>query len=124
MKKPEFRTVPVPKILIESLDYVFDIKKTYRKNRNLTTPFWSMSRTTAYRVVKRVMDRAKIQGKQATGKGLRHSFGIAMLSGPRPLPLHILAQLMGHISTKTTEIYTQAIGDEKRKMVLDAWEHQ
>jgi integrase len=57
-----------------------------------------------------------------TGKGLRHGFGIAMLSGPNPLPIHILAQLMGHSSTKTTEIYLQVVGDEKRKLVLDAWE--
>jgi site-specific recombinase XerD len=84
--------------------------------------FWTMSRPTAYRLVKRVMNRAGIKGKQATGKGIRHSFGITLLSGSKPLPIHILAQLMGHTSTKTTEIYLQAIGEEKRKLVLDAWD--
>ncbi len=121
-KQPEFRTVPVPKILIDSFDYVFDIRRLHRRNEGLNKPFWSMSRPTAYRLVKRVMDRAKVKGKQATGKGLRHGFGIAMLSGTKPLPIHILAQLMGHSSTKTTEIYLQVVGNEKRKLVLDAWE--
>ncbi len=80
-----------------------------------------MSRPTAYRLVKRVMNRANIKGKQATGKGIRHACGIALLSGSKPLPIYILAQLMGHSSTKTTEIYLQAIGEEKRQLVLDAW---
>lgn len=68
------------------------------------------------------MNRANIKGKQSTGKGLRHGFGIAMVSGPKPLPIHILAQIMGHSSTKTTEIYLSFVGEEKKKLVLDAWE--
>ncbi len=124
VKLPDFRAVPVPKNLVDNLDYVFDIRKIHRKDskgKELNTPFWIMSRPTAYRLVKRVMDRANIKGKQATGKGLRHAFGLTMLSGSKPLPIHILAQLMGHSSTKTTEIYLQAVGDEKRTLVLDAW---
>ena len=121
-KMPEYRAVPVPKILIDSFDYVFDIRRKHRKNKELKDFFWTMSRPTAYRLVKRVMNRANIKGEQATGKGIRHAFGIALLSGSKPLPIHILAQLMGHSSTKTTEIYLQVIGEEKRKLVLDAWE--
>jgi integrase len=122
VKQPEYRTVPVPANLIDIFDLVFDIRRLYRRQEGLKKPFWAMSRPTAYRLVKRVMDRAKIKGKQATGKGLRHGFGIAMLSGPKPLPVHILAQLMGHSSSKTTEIYLQVVSEEKRKLVLDAWE--
>lgn len=121
-KLPEFRAVPVPKPLIDGFDYVFDIRRKKRKGKELKDLLWPMSRPTAYRLVKRVMNRANIKGKQATGKGIRHAFGIALLSGSKPLPIHILAQLMGHSSTKTTEIYLQAIGEEKRKLVLDAWE--
>lgn len=122
IKQPEFRTVPVPSNLIDIFDLVFDIRRLHRRQEKLKKPFWDMSRPTAYRLVKRVMERANINGKQATGKGLRHAFGIALLSGPKPLPIHILAQLMGHSSTKTTEIYLQVVSEEKRKMVLDAWE--
>jgi len=121
VKQSEFRTVPVPENLIDIFDLVFDIRKLHRRQERLNKPFWSMSRPTAYRLVKRVMSRANIKGKQATGKGLRHTFGISMLAGRKPLPIHILAQLMGHSSTKTTEIYQQVIGEEKRKLVLDAW---
>jgi integrase len=122
IKQPEYRTVPVPANLIDIFDLVFDIRRLYRRQEGLIKPFWTMIRPTAYRLVKRVMDRAKIKGRQATGKGLRHGFGIALLSGPKPLPVHILAQLMGHSSSKTTEIYLQVVSEEKRKLVLDAWE--
>ncbi|WXG55641.1 MAG: tyrosine-type recombinase/integrase [Candidatus Sedimenticola sp. (ex Thyasira tokunagai)] len=81
-----------------------------------------MSRSTAWRMVKRVMAKAGIEGKQATAKGLRHGFGIAMLSRKYPLPINVLWDLMGHSDTKTTEIYLQAIGDEKRKLVMQAWD--
>ncbi|MCU7844700.1 MAG: site-specific integrase [Candidatus Thiodiazotropha sp. (ex Monitilora ramsayi)] len=121
-KHPQYRTVPVPKHIIKDLDFVFGIRKLRRKGKNLDEPLWKMSRPTAYRLVKRVMDRAGINGKQATGKGLRHGFGVAMVTAKKPLPLHILSQLMGHSDTKTTEIYLQVVGEEKRQLVADAWE--
>lgn len=122
IKQPQFRTVPVPEVLIENLDLVYGIRALQKKGKGLDIPLWSMSRPTAYRLVKRVMDRAGIVGKKATGKGLRHSFGVAMVTAKKPLPIHVLAQLMGHTDTKTTEIYLQVVDEEKRKMVVDAWE--
>jgi len=59
-----------------------------------------MSRAISWRMVKRVIERAGVKGKQATTKGLRHGFGIAMLAGDRPMPLNILRDLMGHTETK------------------------
>jgi len=50
-----------------------------------------------------------------------HGFGVAMVTSENPLPLHILADLMGHSSTATTEIYTRVLAGEKQKMVLNAW---
>lgn len=122
LKLPQFRTVPVPKHIIKDLDLVFGIRKIQRKSKGLDKPLWKMSRPTAYRLVKRVMGRAGIKGKQATGKGLRHGFGVAMVTAKKPLPLHVLSQLMGHSDTKTTEIYLQVVGEEKRKLVEYAWE--
>jgi integrase/recombinase XerD len=58
----------------------------------------------------------------ATGKGLRHGFGVAMVTAQKPLPIHVLSEIMGHSSTKTTEIYLKVVGEEKRKMVAEAWE--
>ena len=60
------------------------------------------------------MARANIKGPQATGKGFRHGFGVAMVTAAKPLPIHILAKAMGHSSTKTTEIYLRLIGQEER----------
>ncbi len=121
-KQPQFRTVPVPELLIDRLDLVFDLRARQKRGQRLDDPLWPMSRPTAYRLVKRVMDRAGIKGKQATGKGLRHGFGIAMVTATKPVPIHILAQLMGHSDTKTTEIYLQVVGDEKRQIVTEAWD--
>ena len=121
IKKPQYRSVPVPERIIEDIDLVFDLRKK-RTPKEMNKPFWMMSRTTAWRMVKRVMSRAGITGPQATAKGLRHGFGVAMVTGENPLPLHILADLMGHSSTATTEIYTRVIGGEKQKMVLRVWE--
>ena len=120
---PQYRTVPVPAALIESLDLVFDLRARQRRpGANRDAPLWTMSRPTAWRLIKRVMARANIQGRQATGKGLRHGFGVAMVTAGRPLPIHVLSQLMGHASTKVTEIYLQMVGEEQRQLVMEAWE--
>lgn len=122
LKQPEYRTVPVLNIFIESLDLVFDIRRRQKKKERLKELIFPFSRPTAYRIVKSVMNQANIKGKQATGKGLRHGYGVNMVSGPKPMPIHILAQIMGHSSTKTTEVYLQFVGEEKRKLVMEAWE--
>ncbi len=120
-KQPQYRRVPVPPVLIEHLDLVFDLRARHARARDLDTPLWPMSRPTAYRLVKRVMARAGIQGAQATGKGLRHGFGVAMVTAGKPLPIHVLSQLMGHSSTDSTELYLQVVGEDQRHMVMEAW---
>jgi len=104
LKQPQYRAVPVSSRLAESLDLVFNIRQRQGEKKEGGT-LWPMSRPTAYRLVKRVMARANIAGPQATGKGLRHGFGVTMVTATKPLPIHILAKAIGHSSTKTTEIY-------------------
>jgi integrase len=120
-KAPQFRSIPVPEKLIDELELVFDLRRKKTDKAKCAKPLWGMSRSTAWRMIKRVMTRAEIEGKQATTKGLRHGFGIAMLTGEKPAPLNIVRDLMGHSDTKTTEIYLQAVGQEKREMVMQAW---
>ena len=48
-KQPQFRTVPVPEILIEQLDYVYEIRRLQKKSAGSDVPLWTMSRPTAYR---------------------------------------------------------------------------
>jgi hypothetical protein len=83
-KHPQYRTVPALNKLVDDLDLVFGIRKTQKRGKDLDKLFWPMSRPTAYRLVKRVMDRPGIEDKQATGKGLRH--GVAMVTAKEPFP--------------------------------------
>ena len=122
IKLPQYRQVPVPDKLIDELDLVFDLRRIAKTGKETDKLLWTMSRATSWRMVKKVMDRASIKGKQATSKGLRHGFGIAMLSGERALPITILRDLMGHSDSKITEVYLQAVGIEKRNMVMNAWQ--
>ncbi len=122
LKRPQYRAIPVPEHVIHQLEFVFDLQRINQSKMHTDTPLWSMCRATAWRLVKFVMAEAGIEGKQATSKGLRHGFGIAMLSGERPAPIHIVRDLLGHSDTSTTEIYLQALDEEKRKMVMQAWE--
>ena len=119
-KLPKYRNVPVPERLIDQLDLVFDVRRVQGTAAG-GARLWSMSRPTACRLIKRVMIRAGIEGKQATGKGLRHGYGVAMVTAARPLPIHVLAKAMGHSSTKTTEIYLQVIGQEERELFAGTW---
>jgi len=81
-----------------------------------------MSKPTAWRMVKSVMARANIHGPQATGKGLRHGFGIACVLKNRPL--HKVRDWLGHTDTQTTEIYTTVIGAEDRELLMGVWDDQ
>jgi integrase/recombinase XerD len=121
LKQAQYRTVPVPAFLIEHLDLVFGLRLQLRRELNADSPLWPMSRPTAYRLVKRVMGRAGIVGAQATGKGLRHGFGVAMVTANPPVPLHVISQLMGHSDSKTTEIYLQVLSEERHSLVMNAW---
>lgn len=55
------------------------------------------------------------------GKGLRHGFGVAMVTGDKPLPIHMLSRLMGHSDTRTPEIYLPVVGQEVRQRVAETW---
>lgn len=85
-------TVPIPKMLIENLDLVYGIRALQKKGKGLDIPLWTMSRPTAYRLVKRAMDHAGIVGKQATGKGIRlrrgDGHGKEAAANPRIISAH------------------------------------
>jgi len=121
LKQAQYRSVPVPPSLIEHLDLVFGLRAQLRREIHADSLLWPQSRPTAYRLVKRVMHRAGIVGAQATGKGLRHGFGVAMVTANPPVPLHVISQLMGHSDSKTTEIYLQILSEERHSLVMNAW---
>jgi integrase/recombinase XerD len=63
-------------------------------------------------LVKRYAERARVYG--VSPHALRHRFGYRMVA---TVPLHRLAQLMGHDSLDTTMIYIQATKQDLQQAV-------
>ncbi len=66
------------------------------------------------------MDAVRIKdGPHKCPKGLRHGFGIkAVMDG---VPLNMLKKWMGHAKLETTEIYTNAVGEQERDIAARIW---
>ena len=79
----------------------------------------SMSRSTAWRHIAALMERAEISGKHATPKGLRHSFG--MWCAFNAIPITLCQRWMGHATVQTTAIYYQIVGKEERELAARLW---
>ena len=120
LKEPKYRVVPVHDNLISDLSLSFNLIKKMKNQKNHTLKLFSISRSTAYRLVVRVMKRAGIKGKMVNPKGLRHGFAIALLVGEKPAPIHIVSKMLGHSDIETTLIYLDAVGNEQRKLVMQA----
>lgn len=66
------------------------------------------------------MHAAKIKGKHATPKGLRHGFGVHAVSSG--VPLNLLQRWLGHAQLETTAIYANALGAEEYSIAARMWE--
>lgn len=117
-----YRAVPLPEATLDTLDMVHGLSELHRARRDdiLARPLWTFSRTTAWRIVKEVMDAAGIaDGPHKSPKGLRHGFGInAILAG---VPVTRLKTWMGHAKLETTSIYLDAVGAEERDIAARMW---
>jgi len=132
LKAPSYRQIPVPSYFLDSLDLVFELRaRKRRKEESLKFPLWasendplkSMSRVTAWRAVKKVLGSVKpepITGPQASPKGFRHGFSVAMVIGG--MDVHTLQRLLGHESASTTAIYLQILGQEALDQQLTYWQ--
>jgi len=122
-KGKQFRTVPIPKGFAKLLDQAHGISRVQKqKDANLLRRLWCFGRQTGWRLIKRVMEAAKIFGIRASARGLRHSFGIhAILS---QVPETRLQSWMGHASLKTTAIYIQVAGAEDRAFATQMWKRE
>ena len=109
------REVPIPDELVTALIVLPQMPGC---------PLWQVqgvpvSRITAYRWIKTIMQVAKISGPQATPKGLRHGYGIhAIKCG---VPLNMLQKWLGHASMSTTAIYTNALGADELAIAERMW---
>jgi integrase/recombinase XerD len=79
---------------------------------------WPWSRTTAWRLIKRVMEAAGVSGVCACPKGLRHAFGVATLG---IVPLNVRQKWMGHARPETTDIYSAVCGPEEIAFAANFW---
>ncbi len=115
-KKGIYRAVPASPTVLTMLVQVHKL----RSNRNKTKPLWSWSRQHAWRLVKAVMEKAGIEGAQATAKGLRHSYGVLAIQ--KGIPLNVLQKWLGHADIKTTAIYAEAVGAEEKELAARMWQ--
>jgi len=111
-RRGHFRSVPVERHIIESVSAIAP--------RDPTRKIWKMCRSTAYRQIKTVMDRAGIVGPQASPKGLRHSFGVAHVG--TMVTVDRISKWLGHTKPETTAIYLAVVGEEERALAKRLWE--
>lgn len=112
------REVPLPQRLITALDEAFDLRTAQGDPTQVNRRLWPWSRTTAWRLVKRVMRAAGLVGLAACPKGLRHAFGVVTLG---IVPANIRQKWMGHARPETTDIYSAVCGPEEIAFAMKFW---
>lgn len=115
-----FRALPVPFDLLAELDRVYGISEAQSDPVRATDKIWNWCRTTAWHHVKTCMKEAGVSGRQATPKGLRHGFGVAVLQSG--VPINLLKKWLGHSRLSTTEIYADAVGAEEQAIANRFWQ--
>ncbi|WFU32433.1 site-specific integrase [Bradyrhizobium brasilense] len=119
-RKHVVRQIPLPPEVMRELDAQFDLGRRLAEPRLCRERLWPWSRTTAWRVVKEVMQRASITTPAASPKGLRHTFGVAAFEAA--VPPHLVQRWLGHASLRTTSIYGDVLGDEERRFAERMWD--
>lgn len=110
--KLKHRPIPVPADLLALLKRQAG---SCARNERL----WSFCRTTGWKIIKRCMASAGLDGVKATPKGLRHGFAVACLSAD--IPLTTLQRWLGHSSLQTTAIYLDFVGEDERGFAARIW---
>ena len=114
-----YRAVPVPPALLAALDLVHGIRELQgRRGKGEGIRLWPWSRMTGWRAVHAVMEAARLDGPQASPKGLRHDFGVTAVSAG---PLNLVQKWLGHAQLSTTAIYADAVGEEEQNIAARMW---
>ena len=109
--REETRRVPVPEFISKGLMELGEKDDSER--------LWNFSRTTAWRIVKSVMQTAGLSGIHATSKGLRHAFGVR--GAMEQIPINIIQNWLGHSDIATTAIYLGVRDEEERELIERTW---
>lgn len=119
-RKDVYRTVPLPPAFMEKLDDVYNVKARQRMGKKeLEQKLWSFTRRCGTNYIKKVMNTADIIGKQATAKGLRHSFVI--FHQQHRTPAHMIQRWAGWSTPAMLEIYGRAMGEEEQELASILW---
>lgn len=113
------REIPIPPELMQALSEEFGLIAAQRDLDAGNVRLWPMSRTTAWRIVKRVMESAGVSGRSACPRGLRHAFGVGTLQAG--VPITLLQRWLGHSRLSTTAIYATAAGPEEVAFASRFW---
>jgi integrase/recombinase XerD len=113
------RQVPLPRAVIRDLSREFCLREAQHDPEKATRRMWPWSRTTAWRLIKKVMFDADVAGASASPKGLRHTFGVNAFQGN--VPPHLVQRWLGHASLRTTTIYGDVSGREERQFASRMW---
>jgi integrase/recombinase XerD len=105
------REVPIPPELMGVLDRHFGLSKLQKEQEDTAHRLWPWHRVTAWRIIKQVMVRAGIKGRQSSPRGLRHAFGIGTLQAG--VPLTLAQRWLGHARLSTTAIYADVCGPDE-----------
>lgn len=111
-EKQRIRALPVPDELLGAL--ALQIEGLGPQER-----LWNFCRTTGWKLIKRCMTDAGLDGIKATPKGLRHGYAIACVTAAVPLPT--LQRWLGHANLSTTSIYLDFVGEDERKLAEKVW---
>jgi site-specific recombinase XerD len=90
-----------------------------RDEKHAGRRLWPWHRVTAWRIIKQVMYRSSIVGRQACPRGLRHAFGVGSLQSG--VPLNLAQRWLGHARISTTAIYAAASGPEEMFFIRRFW---
>jgi integrase/recombinase XerD len=111
-RKLVYRAVPIPNRLMR------DLAKAAQPLAP-TDRLFPWCRQTGWRIIKATMEKAKIEGPQASPKGLRHQYGVHAIEVQ--VPEATLQRWMGHAKARTTRIYTVFGGDDERRLAKRMW---
>jgi integrase/recombinase XerD len=118
-RKHHVREVPIPPDVVTALNRHFGLSTMARDPQKADSRLWRWHRVTAWRLIKRVMHHSRVNGRQATPRGLRHSFGIGTLQAG--VPLNLAQRWLGHAKIDTTAIYANASGAEEAMFAERYW---
>lgn len=115
------REIPLPPALLRELEQHFNLTAR-QAGRDREDRLWTFHRTTAWRIVKQVMEVAHLHGRATCPRGLRHAFGVGTLQSG--IPLNLVSRWLGHSTLETTAIYTDVVGDEERNWARRYWKSE